>query len=276
LYGGPLVAGYPGAERFFQWQHSWPNLTTYPRLAVETFGWLPVLLGLGAVVAWRFAGSAARAGAIAAAGIIVLNALLFVWYLPYDHWPFLRFFLPATTALAIGSCGLIGDAIGRMPAPGLRRLACALLPAAALASGIRGSDLLMTALADGDVQRRVLTMGRYLREALPANAVIVAYIHGGAAAHYTGRSVLGPSNLAAPALDTLIADLRRLGWRPVLLVDEQLEEPQFRALFAGSMYGALDWPPRAEFVSAARIRYFDLADRERHLAGARWPTDVVR
>jgi hypothetical protein len=132
------------------------------------------------------------------------------------------------------------------------------------------------AFTDAAAQQRAGMMGHYLREALPANAAIIAYIHGGAAAHYTGHPVLGPENLAAPALDALVRDLQRHGWGPVLVIDGELEEPRFRARFAASTIGALDWPPRAEFVTTARIRYFDLADRDRHLAGERWPTDVVR
>jgi hypothetical protein len=276
LYGGPFVSGYPEASSFFRLAHAWLNLRTYPALFATTFGWAPVTLGVVAAGAWFFAGSSARAGAIAAAGILLLNVLVYTWYLPYDHWPFLRFFLPGTTALAVASCGLIGDAIRRRVRSPARGVAAALIPATALASGWHAAPRRAEAFTDAAVQHRARTAGRYLREALPGNAVVIAYIHGGAAAHYTGRPVLGPANLAAPALDALVGDLQRHGFRPMLLIDDQLEGSQFRALFATSTYGALDWPPRAEFHTAGTIRYFEFADRARHLAGERWPIDVLR
>lgn len=61
-----------------------------------------------------------------------------------------------------------------------------------------------------------------------------------------------------------------------MFVLDNSEEGPFRALFPTSTYAALDWPPRAEFISRSNIRYCDPADRARHLAGERWPIDRLR
>lgn len=37
---------------------------------------------------------------------------------------------------------------------------------------------------------------------------------------------------------------------PVFVLDSETETSQFKSRFAATRFGALDWPPRARFVSA--------------------------
>jgi hypothetical protein len=55
-----------------------------------------------------------------------------------------------------------------------------------------------------------------------------------------------------------------------------MESPSFRERFAISAYGALDWPPRAEFWSGTPMLYFDPDDRERFLNGETYPVDILQ
>jgi hypothetical protein len=55
---------------------------------------------------------------------------------------------------------------------------------------------------------------------------------------------------------------------------ERWEEPEFRARFAASPLGALDWPPAFEIASQVRI--YRPGDRERFLKGSAAPTEYVR
>jgi hypothetical protein len=118
-------------------------------------------------------------------------------------------------------------------------------------------------------------MGRYLQSALPPNAVLLAYQQAGALAHYTRRPIARLDMLVGHALDEVVNDLTRRGLRPVVVLDEGMEIPSFRAVFAASPLGALDWPARARATDAeGAILVFDPADRTSAVTGV-WPTDVV-
>jgi len=80
---------------------------------------------------------------------------------------------------------------------------------------------------------RIPMMGHYLREALPRDAVVISFFHSGAVAHYTGHNVVRLESLAPEALDPLVRDLARNGCSPVFVIDEALEESQFRETFQG-------------------------------------------
>lgn len=276
LYGSAYRPGYPGWETFFQLAHIGPNLRTYPRLFVEVYGWLP-LFGLG-LVGWpsRLPSRYARVAATAALAIIVINVAVYLPYTPYDHWPFLRFFLPAIVALTVLFSVAIAVAVQSLRSRAAASWAAVAVLLAAAVVLWHGRDEVQLALSEWRFHARIPAMGHYLREVLPPSAVAFSYVHSGSVAHYTRHSTVSLESLAPQALDTLVQDLERYGCSPVFVIDESLEEQQFRSVFKGSTFAALDWPARAEFVSGSRIRYFVVADRERYRAGVRWPTDVLR
>jgi hypothetical protein len=118
-------------------------------------------------------------------------------------------------------------------------------------------------------------MGRYLREALPDNAVILTFAHGAALLHATGRPVLRLDLIAPESLEGAIADLQRRRHRPVYVLDVAVEGGHFSDTFRASELSRLIWPARAEFTSATSILYYDLQDRDAFLNGERWTTDVL-
>ena len=96
-------------------------------------------------------------------------------------------------------------------------------------------------MRDGPLQQRVQLMGHYLRNALPPNAVVLTYLQSGAASLYTGHPLVRLDLLEPHQLDTVIRDLWRRGYEPVLLVDLGMEGDGIRKQFAGQEFGALDW-----------------------------------
>ena len=150
-----------------------------------------------------------------------------------------------------------------------------LLVAPAAAVIWTGVPELRAALRDHLASRSVLVMGPYLRAALPPNALVLSFMHSGAAAYY-GRRPIVRLDIIAPELDGVIARLRAEGFRPLLLIDEVIESPHMQRIFPQSAYWDLDWAPRASFAAFGHIWLLDPADREAHRAGLRYPTDVLR
>jgi hypothetical protein len=136
-------------------------------------------------------------------------------------------------------------------------------------------DQLRFLFSDIGVPLRFSLMGHYLREALPGNAVIFAYLHCTATANYTGRPIVRLDAIPPEKLDAIIDDLRRHAYRPVFVLDRVFDWPFFRERFTASKYVRLDWPARAEFHSRVIVTYHDPEDREAFLSGDRYSVDVL-
>lgn len=281
FYGGVATPGYLGASAFFRLDHAWPNITTYPRLFVQVHGWLPLLGVASVVVAAMKTPSWVRGEArfIISTGVALaaVNCAVYLFYLPYDTAFFLRFFLVAIAALFI-LYSVIVVALARelWCRPAGRWLAALVVAIAALWPSLRRPDI--PPFLDGEraTMARIQMMGEYLAPVLPRGTVVLGFIHSGAVSHYAKRNVLRTDLVAPEFLDEVVDELRARGASPAIVIDDALEEQDFRTRFAGTRYGALDWPPRAEFISSSRIRYWVASDRDRYFAGERWSTDVLR
>ncbi|MEZ5290059.1 MAG: hypothetical protein R2745_03175 [Vicinamibacterales bacterium] len=280
LYGGPLTSSYPGAETFYRPGHLAANARNYWRSVVDLYTAVP-LLGLAATAAllprWSPGLHPGQRAIVAGAlGVIALNVLSYAFFLPYAEWTFVRFFLPAITALLVLlSATLAWFAAWAWRGSRRRPLVVVVPLAVALVAGHR-QDLRAYALGEGTNQQRILAMGRYLEAALPPRATVLCFFHSGSIADDTGRDVIRLDLVPPASLDAVVDELTRAGVPVSFAIDRVLEERQFQQLFAPSRYGQLDWAPRAEFVGTGAIRYYLAADRDRFLAGARWPVDVVR
>lgn len=275
LYGNAFRPGYAGWETFFQLAHAGINVRTYPRLFLEVFGPLPLVAVACAVAPARILSPPSRSFALSLAGIVALNVALYLFYLPYDQWTFLRFFLPSIVVLEAMFSAVLVAAI-RHARRRVRILAMMCVVLAVVGVVWRGRDKVAFALDEWEHHARIPAMGHYLREALPRNAVVLSYLHGGSVAYYTGHNVLSLEVMPPQRLEPLIKELELSGCSPVLVVDAAGEEQEFRRTFGNAGYAALDWPARAEFGSSSRIRYFVASDRQRYLNGQRWVTDVLR
>jgi hypothetical protein len=278
LYGHPFASGYEGADAFFSSDRIPYNVRFYPLQLVRLHSWLLLagFLSVPLALRSRRAGpgqSRAALIACAALGIIAVNYALHLPYLTFEGWQWLRFMLPALTVLFVLFAALL-DRIRLRLAERSRLLAVTMIIPLVYVAAHPRAVLKELFLAEGTFTRLQL-MGHYLREALPTNAVILTYLHSGAAAFYTGRPVVRLDRLPADALDSVVADLRGHGLHPVFMVDHAVEGWSFHERFASSQYGRLDWPPRAEFYSASHITFHDPLDREGFYGGDVYPIDLL-
>lgn len=277
LYGSPFTMGYHPSLNIPRWVHVQPNLELYPRL-LNVIHTPIVFAGLlaPALLSWFGAGvgrgTRARAVLWSAPAFIVVTYLLYSPFPPLDDLFSLRFMLPGLVALFILFSGLtigVARAIGsrvRFLAP------LALVPALIVMTHPTGALRFMLTMRDGYAP--AAAAGYYMREALPPNAAIIAGLHSGAMAYYTGRFIVRVEFIPLDGIDAVVDDLIRRGYRPVLFLD-QGEVDAFGARHHTSRFGALDWPPRADFPGPLRLRYWDIADLAAFRAGQRWATDVV-
>ena len=212
--------------------------------------------------------------------LVVLLSYLF--YLPFDAWWYLRFFLPIWPLLMLlTAAGL--DAVARralttsVPPGHLRPsrqgrrwrpegtgpwaspLACAIVGLLAW-RGVRVAvDRSAFDLGRGD--RRYVNVARFVAEHTDPNAVIFSRQHSGSLRLYAGRLTLRWDVLDAPWLDGAVAHLQSMGRRPYFVLDgDEVEE--FKARFAGSStLGALAWRPMAQ-LSTPSVFVYDPIDRQ--------------
>lgn len=276
LYGSPLSSGYGDPALLFKWKHVPQNLALYPNWLIGSQSpW--ILVGLTAPLWLRRRKDAPGAGyspaILSAAGVAALAGALLV-YLPYvvfDSWSYLRFLLPGVILLVVSSSAVT--------ARGLR-----LLPAR---MGVATLSLLALALAGWSVQMarerhafdlrlsesRFAEAGEWIDRRLPRDAVVLTIWHSGSVRMYGRRFTVLWDAIEPDELDSVVASLRMAGRTPYLLL-ENFEVPVFKARFAGhSPVSGLDWPPRAQI--GRELVLFDPLDRARFYAGERVPTERV-
>ncbi|HUE86065.1 MAG TPA: hypothetical protein VMO26_08305 [Vicinamibacterales bacterium] len=275
LYGHPLQSGYRMPLDFFYNTERIPhNARLYPSLLYQVHSgiafagllFVPLAIERARLGPAHYRAAVVTAGAV---GVVAVNYALFLPYLSFEGPEWLRFMLPAMLALFL----LLAGALDQLRFWLIRRWRWAgvlvLLPA-----------LYVVVLPHRGLQPpvgflRLQSMGRYLRAALPDNAVILTFTHGAALRHATGRPVLRLDGIAPESLEAVIADLQRRGHRPVYVLDVAVEGGYFSDKFRASELSRLIWPARAEFTSATSVLYYDLQDRDAFLNGDRWTTDVL-
>lgn len=277
-YGNPLDFGYLGASEFFRWANVSANLRSYPASLVKTHS-IFAFLGFAAVpiALWREWKGREDATpiviALSALALIVVNYAIYLPYLNYELWTYLRFVLVGLTALFILSSALTVWAADWLASRSRLLIPVALIPVAVVAW--TGTPMIRDALREWKRAESVLMMGHYLREVSPRDAVFLCYVHCGSVAYYTGKPIVR-LDLIQPDLDTTIARLQRQRFQPALILDEAIETAErLQLVFGASEYARLDWTPRAAFKGIGRIWYFDVSDRPRHQAGAYYPVDVL-
>jgi hypothetical protein len=278
LYGGPFTPSYRSITGWFTWAHVPINAAIHTRNLVAVHSsWMAVaLLAPLLFVRARPATPAertSRRAAIAFSAVIALNVALYLPYTPYPEPQYLRFLLPAIVLAFVFIAAVTAWLLPRTARVSRWLTPVALVPALVVLCA--PGALVRYPFGMHDEFWRVVPLGRYLENALPANAVAFVYLHGTATAHYTGAPTVRLDLIPPDALDRLALDLERRGFTPVFVADYN-ELPFIRTRFAGSPLGALDWPPRARSIHGTDLSYWLAADRARHARGERWETDVLR
>ena len=275
LYGHPLQSGYRvPMEYFFQLERVSYNAGLYPRMLAELHTWVAfggLLYVPFAVHGMHASGQSYTRGVVAlsAVGLILVNYTLYLPYLTYVGWHWLRFLLPALLAmfvlLAAGVDQLRVWLAQRWP----KAAPVAILPALFVAWAGEAH------LRPGVGYERIHMTQRYLQDALPSNAVILTNTHGGAWTAASGRPSLRLDVLSGDNLDRVVADLQRRQWRPVFIFDAATEGDFFAYRYKAAELGRLTWPARAEVTTSTSVLVYDIRDREAFFSGDRWPTDVL-
>jgi hypothetical protein len=265
LYGSALQSGYGGASELFALTYVPRNLRLYVDWLREAAAWpARLLLAAGACgLAWS---AWHRSPSRPIALIVVLTMALYLVYIPFDSWTYLRFVLVPLALAPLGAAYLVGLLQASRHARWTFPVVAALLLAVALPNLQRARDL--TVFTVRAREYRYQAAGRFVRDHLPAEAVIVAVQHSASAPYYSRRPVIRP-DLLAPGAFGAVVDWAARERRPLVFVLDEAEPAALRARFGDAGLTALDWPPRAEIGRPVSTRVWVAADRDAYLAGGR-------
>ena len=235
LFGSPLSSGYGDVGAAFAIAHAGENVRLYAQWWLESQGWTAFLFLAGL---WRRRPN--HRDIVILIAYAACAVLLYVFYLPFDQWWYLRFLAPAIPIVFL----LCADAIDWVTAssPSLRALALTGLVVIAASHAftfIASKDILVNSAAE---RRRYLDAARYVDATTPSDAVVLAMQHSGSVRYYAGRLTMRWDVLDPSSLDAAVAALGRRGTRVFALL-EPWEEQDFRRRFAhGGTLNALRTP----------------------------------
>ena len=279
FFGSPLASGYGSFDALFGVANVWPNLQSYSTWLRDTHTPLIAL----AIVAPFVVPGALSALLVA---MFVVNLAVYLPYIRFEDWSFLRFLLP-TLPLALILVVAVVDAIagrlltavskGRQQAPYAANGRVQRVVVTAVAVGL--AALFVREAVDRQAFRlrtlesRFERAGLFVRNRLPSNALVITSWQSGSVRFYGDRKTLVWTALDPGWLDRAVTFTRLRGYEPYFLL-ERWEEPMFRERFQATPDGALDWPPAAEI--GGQVRIYRPGDRERYLKGMAAPTEYAR
>ncbi|MEO8678679.1 MAG: hypothetical protein ABI665_06520 [Vicinamibacterales bacterium] len=265
LYGSPFRTGYGDAGRLFALSHVPINAANYWRALLATQSIFPLVALVAPFVLARAVRRLAWLWFTAA--VIVVGIYLF--YLTYPEWWYLRFLMPALVLSTVLASAAMVDLARRARMGGGLAIFTVVL-----AFWMLKTPAAKDALSLQRLEGRFRETGGLVRDRLPAQAVLITVWQSGSMKFHAGREAVMWDSLDPAWLDRSVEWLTAQGRPPYILL-ERREEAEFRERFRGaSVLGALDWPPR--FDLNRQVRIFDPADRARYLAGEPYPTENVR
>jgi hypothetical protein len=257
-YGSPLRSGYGTADDLYDVRNFLTNVRLYTAWLLETHG--PWLLVAPAAVFL-----AGRRLAIWLLAFAAANALAYFVFAVFEVWTYLRFLLAAIAIASICVGAMVAAGLKRLP-PLLRSVAflvMVLVVAVGQIQSARSRDV----FALRDHHARAQLAGHYLEARLLDRSLIVAGEQSGALRYYTNHSIL---RWDLCTLESFMMAIRRAadaGYDVWIALDEW-EENAFRAKFAGTGIGDLDWPPEVDAGITLRTRAWRVRDRESYVRGA--------
>jgi hypothetical protein len=269
LYGTPWVSGYGSASELFSLRHVWPNVSRQVAWLLESHPWptLVVLAG-GAISMWH-PRLVARHAVLAA----MLVWLLYVCYVPFDNWTYLRFVLLPLAVITLGGAGVLGQLL-RGYRSGWRWALHTLALAVLVAMNVVSADR----LGVFDLHRheaRYKLAADFVQDHAPRSAVVLAAQHSASVVAYTRHPVLRLDLLDPADVEPLLAWLRARHHPLVVVLDDDEREAVVQPLAAADEL-SLDWPARANVGLPTRTRVWFLDDRLRFRDGERVPSTTLR
>ena len=259
-YGAPWRSGYGSASELYDAENIGANLELYATWLLRSAPALVPVLAVFIAAAFR-GGAAARC----IAAMCGLNVAAYLPYAVFDTWHYLRFLLPGLAVALPFGLTLARRIAGHLANPAMARLAIAASVLALCTWQIQIAARLDVFRAAALERRYALTAG-WIAAHVPHSAVIATAQQSGSIALNAGRSVLRWDLLRPGDFDRAVTTVEG-DRRPVWLVVEAWEEPDFRGRHRASAYGLLDWPPAAVVTAAVPVRIYDLAGRAKFLRG---------
>ena len=234
IQGSAFTSGYGDLGAAFALEHAAINIRLYSGWWLESQGIAGVLF-VFALWPWR---AGMRREVVILIGYALSALLLYLFYLPFDQWWYLRFMIPAIPIVLLLCAEAVASLTKWSTAARAAMLTALLIAGGVHAAGFADSkDILTNAEAE---KRRYLDAAVYVDGSLPADAVVLAMQHSGSIRYYTGRLTMRWDTLDAGSLDAAIAALNAHGV-PVHAAIESWEEEEFRRRFAGqAAIGRLD------------------------------------
>lgn len=227
LYGSPLVSGYGSLSDLFAWEHGARNIVLYPAWWLQSQGLLGFLFLVSLV---RLHTPHRREAAILMAFAISVYGL-YLFYLPFDAWWYLRFLIPGIPIALLFCADAVEWAASRSPLLTVRAVALVVFTTAVLAHAVAFNQRIPIREV-GEGEEKYSDAGMFVDRVTPPNAVIVSMQHSGSARYYSGRTTLRYDFMDPDWLDRAVGLLEARG-RPVYLLLDEWEVPMFRARFPG-------------------------------------------
>jgi hypothetical protein len=231
LFGSPMVSGYGTLDSLFAWRNIPVNLVRYTGWLFDTQTPLAVI-GVAVLLAAPrrvWATAEARAGVRLLGAMFLMVWALYVAYVPFEAWWFLRFLLPAWPAMMMGTAALVWwvfDGRGRWG----QYIAIALVFGLGVV-GIRESAARQV-FPDGEGVARYASIATLVGTHTEPDSMVLASMHAGPIRYYGGRATLRFDVMDPEWLDGAIDWLVSRGRHPYLAI-EDWEVPTFRARFVG-------------------------------------------
>ncbi len=246
LYGSPLASGYGSLASLFSVANVGVNLKRYGGWLIESQTPIAalgiVLLFVPSRRVWPNARQ--KQAALLLGGTVTIVWALYLIYMPYEAWWFLRFMLPSWPAICLGMAvvvvrlGQLRHAAWRVAAIGMAILIGAYGVRYAARNG---------AFPSGEGDHRYVSIAKMVEQATDESAVILTGQHSGPVRYYAGRTSLRYELLDPAWLDRAIEWLQAQGRRPLFLLEEY-EVLEFEKRFsATNAHGRISLAPIIEY-----------------------------
>lgn len=257
-YGGPLRSGYGPLDYLYSLERIGPNLQRYGAWLLET---QTPLIFLAALAPWVLRHNALPSGRLVLTTLVFPLAVLalYVAYLVFDGWFYLRFLLPAYPMLLAAAAAVLLWLCTRMKSPARSFLVTALVAGAVTSYGAK----LTWAIVFGglkETEHRYLQAANYARSLLRP-AVVATLHHSGSVHYYTNHDVLRWDFLDPAYIDGAIGYLRGRGFNVYLFIEPH-EVDAFHRRFTGqAVLEAVDHTDPVELPG--NVRVYPLGGTER-------------
>ena len=266
LYGSPLMSGYGELGPGFRVEYAAVNFRNYSAWWLESQGPFAFVF-LAALWFWRKA-SPMRREFLVVVGFALGVWLLYLFYLPFEAWWFLRFLVAGVPVVFLLGADAVSRAAGKTATVRVVALgAFTVIVGSHVSRFIDTRDILDI----GRGERRYIEPALHVASVIPPDAVILAMQHSGSLRYYTGRLILRWDALDPAWLDRAVTFLRGRGI-PTYVVIEGWEDERFRSRFAGQQTLAdLDRGPIAT-ARSGDVRIYSLQAPD--TGAARAPVEI--